>query len=45
MTPEDWQREDVRAVCEGCLNFGHCQTIFVRYMVGKGWCGFKEEKE
>lgn len=22
MTPEDWQREDVLAVCEGCKRFG-----------------------
>ena len=44
MNPEDWQREDVQAVCKGCLNFGYCQTIFVRYMVEKGWCGFKDMK-
>lgn len=45
MTPEDWQREEVLAVCKGCKRFGMCSAMLVASMIVDGGCWLKEAKE
>lgn len=45
MTPEDWQRDYVLAVCKGCRRFGKCSAVLVASMVMDGGCWLKEEEE
>jgi len=44
MAEKDWERPEVKAMCEGCCHWGQCPAALVVFGMidGKGECPFKE---